>query len=137
MDVGAGTGRIAFKIAETARAVYAVEPNSSLRQFIRQKATRTKIKNVFAVDGFLHTMPFPNESIDVLITSRAIGWHLDDELQEIERVVKKGGLVIHFSGYPFEEDNPVHSVITSSNWNYQHSRYKENTGWKSKYWKKI
>ncbi|MBC8184555.1 class I SAM-dependent methyltransferase [candidate division KSB1 bacterium] len=137
VDAGAGTGRLAFKASETAKVVYAVEPNTSLRQFIREKAAKTKTSNLFTIDGFLHAIPFPNESVDVLITSRAFGWHLEKELHEIERVVKKGGFAIHLSGYPFDEDNPVHSVVTSPNWKYQHSRYKENTGWKSKYWKKI
>ena len=98
VDAGSGTGRVALEAAYTAEIVYAVEPVTRLRQFIREKASRHRLKNLFVVDGFLHSLPFPRDSVGVLITSHALGWNLEDELREFERVVKPGGYVIHCPG---------------------------------------
>ena len=138
IDAGAGTGQVAFAAAQTARLVFAVEPVSSLRQFIREKAARTGVTNLYAIDGFLHAIPLPGGFADVLITSRAIGWQLEDELREIERVVKKDGYAIHLSGYSDDaKDPPLHTRLISSEWRYVCSRYKDKEGWKRKYWKQI
>jgi ubiquinone/menaquinone biosynthesis C-methylase UbiE len=76
--------------------------------------------------------------LSIEITSHAIGWQLEDELREIERVVKKGGHAVHLSGYPDDaEHTPLHTRLTSPQWRYVCSRYKEKEGWKRKYWKQI
>ncbi len=138
IDAGAGTGQVAFAAAQTARLVFAVEPGSSLRQFIRAKAARIGATNLYALDGFLHAIPLPDGFADVLITSRAIGWQLEDELCEIERVLKAGGYAIHLSGPASDtEDSPLHACLTSSQWGYTYSRYEDKEGWKSKYWKRL
>ncbi len=138
IDAGAGTGRVAFAAAPSAGLVFAVEPNASLRQFIREKASRTGTTNLFVMDGFLHAIPLPDGFADVLITSRAIGWQLEDELEEIERVVKKGGYAIHLSGYLDDaKDSPLHTHLISSEQRYTCSRYKDKEGWKRRYWKQV
>ena len=142
IDGGAGTGRVALEAAQTADQVFAVEPVSRLRQFIREKATRANLKNLFVVDGFLHDIPLPDGFADVLITSQAIGWRLEDELKEIERVVKKGGFIIHRPGasedaIELQGDENLHRHLTSSKWQYEFTRYKEADGWKIKYWKQM
>ena len=136
IDGGAGTGRVTVEAAETARQVFAVEPVARLRHFIREKADKAGLSNVFVMDGFLHAVPLPDDWADVLITSHALGWHLEDELAEFERVVKEGGFIIHCPGTAetvVEEDQ--HSRLISSDWRYKLSRYKEADGWKRKYWK--
>ncbi len=137
IDAGAGTGRVAFAAAQTAGLVFAVEPVTSLRQFIRKKAAETGVTNLFAIDGFLHAIPLPAGFADVLITSNAIGWQLDDELSEIERVVKAGGYAIHLFSHADDNEQvaPLHSLLTSRH--YVCSRYKGKDGWKGKYWKQI
>ncbi len=138
IDAGAGTGQVAFKAAQSAGLVFAVEPCTSLRQFIREKAARTGVTNLYVIDGFLHAIPLPSGFADVLITSRAIGWQLEDELHEIERVAKKGGYAIHLSGYLADaEEIPLHAPLTSSQWQYTCSRYEDKEGWKRKYWKQL
>jgi ubiquinone/menaquinone biosynthesis C-methylase UbiE len=139
LDVGAGTGRVAFEAAYTAGMVFAVEPVTSLRQFIRRKAAETGVANLFAIDGLLHAIPLPAGFADVLITSNAIGWQLEDELREIERVVKPGGYAIHLFSQVDNDEHaaPLHGVLTSSAWQYTNSRYRGKDGWKGKYWKQI
>jgi SAM-dependent methyltransferase len=138
IDGGAGTGRVTLEAAHNAEQVYAVEPVARLRQFIREKAAEIGLRNVFVMDGFLHAIPLPDNFADVLITSHALGWKLEDELKEFERVVKKGGFIIHCPGTALtatEEER--HSRLISPEWGYEFSRYKEADGWKRKYWKLI
>jgi len=136
IDAGAGTGRVAFKAVKDADIVFAVEPCASLREFIRKKAQENSISNLFVIDGFLHAIPLPKGYADVLITSNAIGWKLDDELKEIERVVKPGGYVIHLISSP-DTDDPLSKHITKPEWQYNYSKYKNNECTIRKYWKQI
>jgi 2-polyprenyl-3-methyl-5-hydroxy-6-metoxy-1,4-benzoquinol methylase len=58
IDVGAGTGRLTLPVAETALAVYAVEPVENLRRYIKEKARARGLQNVYPVDGLLMEIPF-------------------------------------------------------------------------------
>ena len=135
IDAGAGTGRVCLEAAETAQMVYAVEPVSRLRQFIRMKAAEKGLSNLYVVDGFLHSLPFPDGFADLLITSDALGWQLQPELQEIERVVRRPGAVIHCPGTALGKDEQQHSVLTHPPWSYEFTVYQEADGRKRKYWK--
>jgi len=138
VDVGAGSGMLAFMLSQYAKTVYAIEPISSFRTFIRQKATRNNFRNVYAVDGFLDSIPFPDNFFDILFTSNAIGWNLDQELREIERVVKPGGLAIHIIRVSKNEtENSVHEILVSEEWNYKFSRMYDESGLKLRYDKTI
>lgn len=136
IDGGAGTGRVALEAAQTAHQVFAVEPVARLRRFIRDKTAEVGLYNVFVIDGFLHTIPLPDGFADVLITSHALGWRLEEELKEFERVVRNGGYIIHCPGTA-EGEEKQHSRLVSSEWRYEFSRYKEVDGWKRKYWKQL
>jgi len=138
VDGGAGTGRVTLEAARTARWVFAVEPVAHLRRFIREKASEAGLKNVFVSDGFLHEIPLPDGFADVLITAFALGWHLEDELREFERVVKSGGYIIHCPGTaetPAEEAQ--HERLISADWGYAWTRFRASDGWKRKYWKQV
>ena len=88
------------------------------------------------MDGLLHEIPLPRDSVDVLITANAIGWSLDEELEEIERVVKPDGYAIHLMISPTKSEfDPMHQTLTSSKWNYQFKDVGSNGGTKIKYWK--
>ncbi len=110
-DVGAGTGKVTFGAAPIARMVYAVEPVARLRLFIDDKAEGLGMTNIETCPGTLDALPLPADSIDVLITCRAIGWNLAAELAEIGRVVKPGGSAMHL-GIP--ADNPLHDALTAA-----------------------
>jgi precorrin-6B methylase 2 len=117
-DVGAGSGRIAFLVAPKVQTVYAVEPLASFRSYMKEIAIKNSVDNLFVMDGTLDSIPLPDHSLDVLITSNAIGWKLEEELKEIERVVKTGGNAIHLLQSDEELANPFHETLTSSPWNY-------------------
>lgn len=138
IDAGAGTGWVAFAAVQTARLVFAVEPITSLRKFIRDKAAKIGATNLYAIDGFLHAIPLPDGFADVLITSNAIGWQLAHELREIERVVKRGGYAIHLCASLDNVKEPrLHSGLTSARWQYEFAQYEHADGWKIKYWKQV
>ncbi len=138
VDVGSGTGQLAFLLAPKAQTVYAVEPIESLRQFIRNKANEKNIKNLFVVDGFLDMLPFPDNSVDILMTSNAIGWNIEKELIEIERVVKQGGETMHiFRILDKKDKNPFHDILISKGHGYSYKIVKEGTWQKLKYSKTI
>jgi ubiquinone/menaquinone biosynthesis C-methylase UbiE len=138
IDGGAGTGRVALAAAGLARFVFAVEPVGRLRRFIRDKASQRELDNLFVVDGFLHAIPFPDGFADVLITSHALGWQLEDELAEFQRVVEAGGTILHCPGTAeIEAEEPTHQRLISPDWGYSVSRFMEADGRKRKYWKRL
>jgi ubiquinone/menaquinone biosynthesis C-methylase UbiE len=134
IDAGAGTGRVAFKAVKDASMVFAIEPCTSLRRFIRKKAIKNNITNLFVIGGFLHDIPLPQDYVDVLITSNAIGWKLEDELKEIERIVKPGGYAIHLLSSRNTKD-PYKEQLTKPEWQYNYSEYKNKEDTVRKYWK--
>ena len=141
VDVGAGTGRVALEAATMADSVVAVEPVGRLREFIRDEAARSGLRNVRVVEGFCHSFPLPDGLADVVITSHALGWRLEDELREFERVAAPDGYVIHCPG---TAENPhdrseveQHERLISPEWGYEFARFRESDGWKRKYWKQV
>ena len=137
-DVGAGSGMLAFLLAQFAETVYAIEPISSFRIFIRQKATKINCRNLYAIDGFLDSVPLPDNTLDILFTSNAIGWNIKKELKEIERVVKPNGQAIHIMRVNENvTENPVHEKLISKDWNYKLSKTQDDNGLKLKYYKTI
>ena len=60
LDIGAGTGRQTFTVAPLAAVVFAVEPVGNLRDYLREKARRLGLTNVYPVDGLLTRIPFPD-----------------------------------------------------------------------------
>jgi SAM-dependent methyltransferase len=137
-DVGAGSGMLAFMLATYAQTVYAIEPLNGFRTFIKQKAVKDKFGNVFVIDGFLDSIPFPDNTLDILFTSNAIGWNIEKELQEIERVVKRNGQAIHIMRVNEDvSENPVHVKLVSDEWNYAFTKTQDINGLKLKYYKTV
>jgi len=136
-DVGAGSGRIAFLVAPFASTVFALEPITSFRSFMKEKAIKEGVNNLFVMDGTLDSMPLPDDSLDVLITSNAIGWHLKNELKEIERVVKSEGYAIHLLHADSEHTDSFREILTSPEWDYQFSQEQSGKTKKIRYYKKV
>ena len=136
-DVGAGSGRIAFMLARHAQTVFAVEPRNSFRSFMKEKAVKQDMHNLFVLDGTLDSIALPDDSLDILITSNAIGWNLDAELVEIERVVKPGGFAIHLLHSEPEQDDLSLNTLTLPPWEYLFTRDLVENIVKKKYFKEI
>ncbi len=137
IDAGAGTGRVAFSASSLASHVYAVEPVATLRRYMRDKANRLGIENLFVLDGFLRAIPLPTASADVLVTCQAIGWDLGAELSEIDRVVKSDGFALHLCGAPSaaQTDNPLLGSLMSHG--YRQDTYRDGRLVIQRCWKQI
>lgn len=101
LDLGSGTGRLAFAAAEQAKRVYASEPTDMLREYMRDKIKRENINNVVVLDGTIEQIPYEDNSFDIAMSGHVVGDNYDLEIAELTRVVKNGGYIIDCIG----EDN--------------------------------
>ena len=135
IDVGAGTGKLALLAAEVAEAVFAVEPVANLRYYLKAKAQRRGLINVYPVDGLITDIPFPGEFADVTMGGHVFGDHPEQEHQEMARVTKPGGMIILCPGND-DRDNDRHRFLVSEGFHW--SRFEEpEDGMKRKYWKAV
>jgi SAM-dependent methyltransferase len=149
LDVGAGTGRTAVELARRARSVFAIEPVGRLRGYIRDKAKRHKRGNLYVVDGLAHALPLPSRFADVIVAVRSLyrpgadaeqsGWQLDDELGELERVIRPGGTIVLCMGWLHDaaEQQREHQTLVSPRWGYLHQPYQGHEGELSRYHKQL
>ena len=137
IDAGAGTGQLAIAVAATARHVFAVEPVATLRRYIQDRAADAGIDNLYVVDGLLSAIPLPPSTADVLLTRQAIGWNLADELPEIERVLRPGGVALHLVGplHPRPPDDHLRQQLLVDG--YQPGTYREGAIEKRRFWKRF
>jgi len=133
IDVGAGTGRISFLAArEGADVVFAVEPVENLRCYIKERSLRKGLKNLFALDGLITDIPFPDHFADICVGGHVFGDDPELEYAEMFRVTKPGGMVILLPGNN-DQDQGWHDYLVEKG--FEWSRFLEPTeGWKRKYW---
>ena len=98
LDVGSGTGRLAFAAAEKAAFVTASEPVDSLREFMRDEIARKGIRNMRVCDGLCDCLPFPDNSFDVVMSGHVVGDRFREEVDELTRVAKNGGWLLDVPG---------------------------------------
>lgn len=98
LDVGSGTGRLAFAAAKKAKRVYASEPCDCLREYMRDKIRAEGINNVKVLDGEIMSLPYEDNTFDAVLSGHVIGDHYDEEIAEITRVAKDGGWLVVCDG---------------------------------------
>lgn len=98
LDVGSGSGRLAFAAAEKAAEVYAVEPVETLRQFLLEESARRGVANLRVTDGLCDRLPYPDDAFDVVISGHVVGDDYDAEIAEMTRVCKDGGRILDVPG---------------------------------------
>lgn len=88
LDIGAGTGSQAKKMAQAGHAVCAIDVQSSLYK-------PDRVWEVIDYDGF--HIPFPDDRFDVVFSSNSLEHikHVEEFQAEIYRVLKKDGMAIH------------------------------------------
>ena len=135
LDIGSGTGRLAFIAAPLAQTVFAVEPVANLRDYMRRKAASLGYKNFYAVDGLLTEIPFPDGFADVVMGGHVFGDDPEKEFGEACRVTRPGGVVIFCPGGN-DFDSVSHDFLVSKGFSW--GRFEEpRDGWKRKYWLQV
>jgi len=135
LDIGAGTGRLALVAAATAAAGFAVEPVGNLRRYMKEKARRAGHLNVYPIDGLVTDIPFPNEFADITMGGHVFGDLPEQEIREVLRVTRRGGMVIACPGNG-DSDNETHRAFVEHA--FEWSRFEEpQDGTKRKYWKTV
>jgi SAM-dependent methyltransferase len=135
IDIGSGTGRLAFIAAENALAVYAVEPVGNLRLYIKQKTQAKNITNIYPTDGLITDLPFHAGFADITMCGHVFGASPEQEYCEMKRVTKPGGMVILCPGTSPSETHP-HEYLLSQGFSW--STFEEpRDGTKRKYWKRM
>ncbi len=135
IDIGSGTGRLAFVAAEKAAAVFAVEPVGNLRRYILHKAQAQDIRNIFPVDGLINSVPFPDRFADITMCGHVYGDTPEASYLEMKRVTRPGGMVILCPGSAPHETKAHEYLIAQG---FACSEFEEPTeGLKRKYWKVI
>lgn len=134
-DIGAGSGMLSLLLANYADTIYAIEPLYSFRGYLRKRLTKQKITNCYVLEGFLDGIPLPDDSLDYLFTSNALGWNFEQEQKEIERVLKPGGQAIHLMrAFDQNAASPHHDKLLQ--YNYQFQLLKDE-GYKARYFKNF
>lgn len=134
LDIGSGTGRLAFSAAPLARVVYAVEPVGNLRDYLREKAARLGFRCFYAVDGLITAIPFEDHFADIVMSGHVYGDEPDAEADELLRVTRPGGMVILCPGNN-DVDNPAHAALIARGFAWSCFEEPGGEGLKRKYWK--
>jgi len=108
VDLGAGKGQIALPLIKaTGNPVVMLDPNvQSMSLGLKTAREKGLADRLFAVEGVAERMPFPDNSVDLVVSRGAI-FFFDDPvrgLQEVKRVLRPGGKAMigggAGSGYP-------------------------------------
>ena len=111
LDVGSGTGRLAFAAAEKAAFVAASEPVDSLREYMRDEIARKGITNMRGCDGMCDSLPFPDNSFDVVMSGHVVGDRFREEVDELTRITKPGGWLLDVPGDQQRETDRNEALI--------------------------
>ena len=137
LDIGSGTGRLAFAAAQKARKVYASDPVDCLREYMRDKIKTQGIKNMVVLDGVVEALPFEDNTFDIVMSACFFGDDYNAEYAEMARVVKSGGYVIDCDGENGgAEPEPRKKELLQLG--FEHSHYiSKNDGDVYRYWKQV
>jgi len=132
VDIGSGTGSQVFRMAPYAKTIFAVEPVGNLRSYIREKAKFLHYDNIYVVDGTMTSLPYPSDFTDVVVSGHVFGDDIIEEFDEMNRILKPGGMIILIPGN-IDLDNEIHHFLLQKG--FEFSRFLEpGDGMKRKYW---
>jgi ubiquinone/menaquinone biosynthesis C-methylase UbiE len=125
LDIGSGTGRLAFAAANLAKFIYAIDPVDRLREFLKEKRDKLGITNMAVSDGTIEEIPYPDDSFDIVMSGHVMGDDYDRECEEMTRVAKNGGCIITCIGEDDEPREPSKDMIRLG---FEYSYYKSARG---------
>ena len=96
LEIGSGTGCISYQISPLVTSVTAIDSSTEMIRIARKKQENGVGDNIYFQQGDAVFLEFENRTFDAVIASNVLHLLPDPSsvFKEIERVVKKGGLVI-------------------------------------------
>jgi len=128
LDVGSGSGRLTFAAAALAKEVYACEPVETLREFIRAKAKRENATNVRVTEALATSIPYPDNSFDIVMSGHVVGDEWDAEIAELTRVCKPGGWLLDCPGDEVAHSHQHKELSELVKRGWEEMRYTGNSG---------
>ncbi len=113
VDVGAGTGLSTMKLAEVARLVIGIEPESAMVALAIENAQERGITNVRFQVGDAEHLPIADRSVDAAVAITLAGGDTRAVAGEMERVVRRGGLVLRGDVAPGWYGGELNPIITA------------------------
>ncbi len=103
-DIGAGTGKSTFQIAEYAKRVIGIEPEDAMRKIAVEKAAVLGLPNVSFRKGQAERIPLPDGAVDVTVAVTAASFYNRENIRlfssEAERITRKGGYIMAVESAP-------------------------------------
>jgi 2-polyprenyl-3-methyl-5-hydroxy-6-metoxy-1,4-benzoquinol methylase len=113
LDYGCGTGLISNEIADTVKAIHALDTSSKMIEIAQKKADGRKIKNIDYAHSTIFDEKYKRGSFDVILAFYIL--HLLEDthkvMQRINELLKPGGLII--SATPCMGEETFLSVLLS------------------------
>jgi precorrin-6B methylase 2 len=92
-DIGAGTGILSKLLAEKVKTIYAVEPNTDMRNTCKESCK--KFKNIITINGSAEDTTLPDNSIDCITIAQAFHWFDKTKcMKEFKRILKTNNKVV-------------------------------------------
>jgi ubiquinone/menaquinone biosynthesis C-methylase UbiE len=107
LDIGSGTGKSSFALAEHAREVVGVEPEAAVRAVAERSAAALGVRNIRFLEGDGADIPLPDESVDAAFSITAP----IQSLKELLRVLRPGGVIVYLDVAPHWYGGELDSVI--------------------------
>jgi len=99
VDLGSGTGLSTVVWKDYARQVVGIEPNS---RFIEVARRLNNYDTVRYVEGWAHKTGLAEKSADIVTAMNSLHWmDLQSAFQEINRILKPGGLFVMLGAFDF------------------------------------
>jgi ubiquinone/menaquinone biosynthesis C-methylase UbiE len=93
LDVAAGTGHVARRLAPKVRAVVAVDATEAMLEAGRVEAKRAALRNVVFMQADAERLPFLDASFDIVISRFAVHHFAEpaEQVAEMRRCLRMGG----------------------------------------------
>ncbi|HEN3479594.1 TPA: class I SAM-dependent methyltransferase [Yersinia enterocolitica] len=96
LDLGCGAGHASFTAAAAVESVVSYDLSAQMLDVVSRAATDKKLTNIEVKQGLAESLPFDDQSFDIVISRySAHHWHdVGQALREVKRVLRPGGKVI-------------------------------------------
>jgi ubiquinone/menaquinone biosynthesis C-methylase UbiE len=97
-DIGSGSGKSTFELAEYTNSVIGIEPEDAMRELAEKNRVKSEYQNVIFKKGWAANIPLEDKSVDMTVSATGFVF-FDAEsarkfMSEVERITKPGGHIL-------------------------------------------